>query len=314
MHNLTFEHAQSIVQAAVPGHQLVSIKSAFGSFTNDVRILECRTPEGHARRLVVKFVVDQSEYSTRNAVAHFHALQLARVHGIPVPEPVFLDETGKVLGAPGLVTGFIEGKQIADPEYYFGWAKAQGQMLLRIHAIRPQDEYQPKLFDGNLQTLYFLEDDWPERLAEHPLTADIMNAVESLQSSLVSVPPVLVHLDYWHGNVLWQDDQISAIVDWDFAGYGDPAIDVAYFRMNMYLRGIKAAADIFLDAYEAGAGSKIKNLGFRELAAAPQPLPDPLAWLPMNSAMGGKKLTDDEVRANYQEFVRGALGRAYAGR
>lgn len=128
------------------------------------------------------------------------------------------------------------------------------------------------------------------------------------------VSPVLVHLDYWHGNILWHRGRISAVVDWDFAGYGDPAIDVAYFRMNMYLRGIKEAADVFLRAYEEGAGKVVKNLGSRELAAAAQPLPDPMLWIPLDSEMGGKTNTDELANAEFEEFVMGALQRAYAGR
>ena len=115
-----------------PGYQLASMKSAFGSFTNDVRILDCRTPEGHSTRLVVKFMIDQPEYSVRNATCHFHALRLAREYGIPAPEPIYLDEAGYILGAPGLVMRFINGRQVADPADPVAWAQHQAQMLLRI--------------------------------------------------------------------------------------------------------------------------------------------------------------------------------------
>ena len=187
-------------------------------------------------------------------------------------------------------------------------------MLLKIHSIRPSQVYRDKLFDGNRQTLYFLDGDMPESLGGHPLSADIFKTITKLKSSLVPVIPVLVHLDYWHGNVLWEDDVISGIVDWDFAGYGDPAIDVAYFRMNMYLRGIKPAADIFLDEYEGGSGQSVMNLGFRELAAAAQPLPNPISWLPMTREMGDATATDERACTDYYEFVADAKRRAYAGR
>ena len=65
---------------------------------------------------------------------------------------------------------------------------------------------------------------------------------------------------------------MSAVLDWDFASYGDPAIDVAYFRMNQYLRGTKSAADPFLKSYEEGSGESVRNLGFWELAAAARTL------------------------------------------
>jgi aminoglycoside phosphotransferase (APT) family kinase protein len=148
----------------------------------------------------------------------------------------------------------------------------------------------------------------------HPLSADILQAVRELQPAVAEVKPVLVHMDYWQGNVLWHEGRISAVVDWDFGAYGDPAIDVAYFRMNMYLRGIKEAADVFLRSYEEGLGKVVQNLGFRELCAAAQPLPHPVLWIPASREMGDPGATDERATSDYYEFVSEALRRAYAGR
>ena len=310
----THERAQGIVEAIDPHLQFVSTASTIGSFTNDARILECRTPTGSRVRLVAKFLVDKPELASRIAAVSFHAAMLAREHGVPVPEPVFLDETGEVLGVPGVVSRFVQGAQVADPKDPEKWAEDLARQLVQIHSIRPGEREKRFLFDGNHQTLYFTRDENPKLIAGHPLSSDIFDAVRKLQSKLVPAPPVLVHLDYWHGNVLWRHGRISAVLDWDFAGYGDPGIDVAYFRMNMHLRGIKEAADCFLKAYERQSGEAVKNLGFRELAAAAQPLPSPIRWIPMSKDMGGAQITDERAIAQYEEFVAGALQRAYEGR
>ncbi len=119
-------------------------------------------------------------------------------------------------------------------------------------------------------------------------------------------------MDYWPGNVLWVDSRVSAVLDWDAAGYGDPALDVGYFRMNMYLRGIKAAADVFLEHYEAARGPVV-NLGFWELASAARPLPDPSAWIPESREMGDVGAMDDRAETDYYEFC-GRGGEAREGR
>ena len=124
---------------------------------------------------------------------------------------------------------------------------------------------------------------------------------------------MFLHMDYWPGNVLWLDGRMSAVLDWDAAAYGDPALDVGYFRMNMYLRGIKEAADIFLEHYEAARGPVV-NLGFWELACAARALPDPAAWIPASREMGDLGATDDRADTDYYEFVEGALRRAREGR
>ncbi len=108
MYDLTIERAQSIVQTVASGHQLVSLTEARGSFTNDVRILECRNLAGSRVRLVVKFLIDEPASAPQQAVAEFQALRLARAHGIPVPETIYLDNVGEVLGVPGVVTRFVE--------------------------------------------------------------------------------------------------------------------------------------------------------------------------------------------------------------
>ena len=311
MHDLTFERNRAIVHTVAPGHELISVKPVSGGFTNYSRILECRTPAGSCVRLVVKLLTDDPDPA--RALADYHGLRIAREHGIPAPEPLLLDETGSVLGMPGIVTAFVEGRQIAGPEDPTVWAETLARLLVRIHDVSPSERDRKHIYDGNDLGLYFLHGHWPEKMAGHPLSSDIYGAVEELRQTTEGSPAVFVHMDYWPGNVLWLDDRVSAVLDWDAAGYGDRALDVAYFRMNMYLRGIKEAADIFLDCYEAEAGP-VSNLGFWELATAARPLPNPAAWIPASREMGDSGATDDRADTDYYEFVSGAIHRAYRGR
>ncbi len=311
MHELTMEHAQSIVQTVDPGYKLVSVRPTLGSFTNDARILECRTRAGTLVRLVVKFLIDEPEEANRCAIAGFHALGLAQAHGVPVPEPIFLDEIGDVLGVPGIVTRFVEGRQAWNPRDPALWAEGFARLLLRIHAIKPDDQHHKYLFNGHDEGLHMLRDDWSKRKEGHPLSAEILGALRELLPTIVPGRSVLIHMDYWHGNVLWHEDRVSAVLDWDFASYGDPAIDAAYFRMNQYLRGTKSAADLFLKSYEEGSGEAVRNLGFWELAAAARPLPQPALWVGQAREVETVTATDERVNSAYNEFVASALKRAY---
>ena len=81
----------------------------------------------------------------------------------------------------------------------------------------------------------------------------------------------------------------------------------------MCLRGIKEAADPFLEYYEATSGP-VRNLGFWELACAARPLPDPAAWIPPSREMGDASATDDRADTDYGQFVANAIRRAYSGR
>ena len=193
------------------------------------------------------------------------------------------------------------------------WARDLADLLLRIHDVSPNADERQGIYDGNDLGLYFLSGHWPEAMSGHPLSDTIYSAIRELRFGIRKVPPVFLHMDYWPGNVLWLDGRVSAVLDWDAAGYGDPALDVGYFRMNMYLRGIKEAADVFLEHYEDARGP-VRNLGFWELAAAARPLPDPAAWIPSSREMGDLGATDDRADTDYYEFVEDAMRRARGGR
>ena len=111
----------------------------------------------------------------------------------------------------------------------------------------------------------------------------------------------MVHIDYWPGNVLWDQGQITAVVDWEEAAYGDPAIDVAYCRMEMFLSGRGHVADEFLDAYQTEVGMQVANLGFWELAASARPMFNPEGWItePPAKEEFGPFITNARRRAGY---------------
>ena len=303
--------AQQVLDEIAPRLRLISITPAQAAFTNAVHIIEAGSPRGRTLRFVVKRLTDDPD--PQRATAEFHGLQIARKHGIPAPEPVLLDVTGELLDIPGIVTTLVEGRQIAGPLDPRSWAEDLARLLLRVHDVRPDAEEREHIYIGTDMGLFFLSGNWPAIKTGHPLTETIFSTVQELRPGIRAAPPVFLHMDYWPGNVLWLDGRVSALLDWDAASYGDPALDVGYFRMNMYLRGIKEAADPFLHYYEAESGP-VRNLGFWEVACAARALPDPAAWIPASREMGDLSATDDRAGTDYYEFVSDAIRRAHEGR
>ena len=303
--------AQEVLDRVAPGHRFLSTAPAPAAFTNQVHLLDGLSPSGARIRLVVKQLTESRD--PVRATAEFHGLQIALRRGVPAPTPLLLDASGEILGVPGIVTTFVEGVQIASPKNLASWAERQADILLRIHAINPSPDESRNLYDGNEIGLYFLDGHWPEKNAGHPLSETIYSAVRELRPGISKSSSALLHVDYWPGNVLWRDGCIAAVLDWDGAAVGDPALDVAYFRMDMHLRGIREAADIFLNRYEAGAG-RVRDLGFWELAAAARPLPNPVAWIPAARQMGNRGATDQKAVRDYFDFVAAAIERSHSDR
>ena len=62
---------------------------------------------------------------------------------------------------------------------------------------------------------------------------------------------VVLHGDYWPGNVLWQDGRLVAVIDWEDASLGDPLADLATARVELLCRYGDDAMERFTTRYLA---------------------------------------------------------------
>jgi aminoglycoside phosphotransferase (APT) family kinase protein len=296
----TAERIQALLHEIAPGSTLLAIEPLPGSYSNYTHLVDARSADGSELRLVVRRYRVFGSYD-RGEKAHreFKTFALLQQHGIPCSPPLYLDPQGAVLGIPGIVTGYVPGTQIPSPSDPVGWARALAVMLARIHAVPCDAATQSFLLDADAEATWFLRAGAvPDYMAAHPDGAAVWQQVHDLSPNRQPVEPALVHIDYWPGNVLWHQGQIVAIVDWEEAAYGDPAIDVAYCRMELCLSGMGPVADEFLATYEASVGQPVANLGFWELAAAARP---------MFHAEG--RITKSPTREEFRSFIATASRR-----
>jgi hypothetical protein len=68
------------------------------------------------------------------------------------------------------------------------------------------------------------------------------------------LPEVLLHRDFRPGNVLWRRGTVSGVVDWQAAGTGPAAADVAHCRVNLLTFSI-SAAERFTALWQQAAGA-----------------------------------------------------------
>jgi aminoglycoside phosphotransferase (APT) family kinase protein len=88
-----------------------------------------------------------------------------------------------------------------------------------------------------------------------------------------------VHGDLWQGNVLWHNDTITAVVDWDSAGRGPAGLDLGSLRLDAALCfGIDAADDV-LNGWQDHAGRPAEDVAYWDLIAALSTPPD-MDWFP----------------------------------
>ena len=129
--------ARTLLARIAPGSALLGVGPLPGSFSNDTQVVRARTPAGEQVSLVVRRYVIFGDYDRgEKARREFRAIQLALSHDSPSPEPLLLDDTGAILGSPGIVTRLVPGalrlEPGADP---LPWVRAMAVTLARLHAV-----------------------------------------------------------------------------------------------------------------------------------------------------------------------------------
>ncbi len=286
-----------------PGSTVTAVHCFEASYSNYTHRVEIMSADGKRSKIVTRCYAEHG-VPREKAIREFKTYEFLQAYpDIPVPKPLYLDADGDILGLSGIVTGFAKGKQIEAQPESLHWTRIctkAARMLAKIHAVPIDSAVQDYLMDGNTEGVWFIKSgEVPDYMRSHPDGARVWQAVHELRPNLPPVKPALVHIDFWSGNLLWENDQISAIVDWEEAGYGDPGLDVAYCLMELYLEGMDTAAAEFLQAYEAEAGQAITNLAYWELAAAARPMINIDGWI-----------TRPFMDERFHRFITNALARA----
>jgi len=122
----------------------------------------------------------------------------------------------------------------------------------------------------------------------------------------------LVHGDLWHGNTLWDDGRLTAVLDWDCAGVGPAGIDLGSLRCDAaWCHGVEAAGHV-LRGWEAEAGRPASDVPYWDAVAALASPPD-MGWFPVSmSAQGRPDLTREVMLERRDAFVDAALSRLAA--
>lgn len=205
----------------------------------------------------------------------FAVLRAAHAHGVVVPQPLFLCSDANVTGSEffimkrvaGVAAGHRltrEAELVPDAD---ALAQELGANLARLHAIVPPQPaldqvLAPPKPDYALSTVR-------EYRAFLDTLADTYPALEwALRWCEIHAPtdaPVaLIHRDYRTGNYMVDAGRLAGVLDWEFAGWGDPREDIGWFtaRCWRFARADLEAGGIgrlepFLRGYERTSGRRM---------------------------------------------------------
>ncbi|WP_157697147.1 phosphotransferase [Brachybacterium avium] len=210
------------------------------------QMLQLRRADGQGDLVVRRWPGEREsdQEMVRREVAGLDAL--AEV-GLPVPSLLAADPDGAATGRPTTLTHFLPGRVELAPAEPRAWVRRLAAMLARIHAVPP-----PAL--APCEPADTAELSWLDQNGDPGLA----RAARELADGPVDPDrAVLSHGDYQHFNVLWREEEISAVVDWPTVGLADRGVDVGHCRLNLAVLFSAEAAMGFLTDYEELAGVRI---------------------------------------------------------
>ncbi len=272
------EKFAQVVQKFVPGSNLLHVWTLQGGISAQVTALEIEQPDGRRKKLIVRQHGEPDlKHNPRVATDEFKLLHLLHSAGLAVPVPYYLDQSDEIFSTPYIVLEYIEGTSEVAPKHLPAYILQLATHLSSIHHV-----------DCSRLDLSFLpqqERRYARMLRERPATIDAAGDEGRIRAALKAAWPfpqqnqaVLLHGDFWPGNILWQHERLVAIIDWEDAALGDPLADLANSRLEMLWAFGRDAMEHFTRQYQAMTAIDFTNLPYWDLCAALRPMSQFAIW------------------------------------
>jgi aminoglycoside phosphotransferase (APT) family kinase protein len=220
------------------------------------------------QRLVLRTDAATGLAESLTRLQEFAVLKATFAAGVTVPEPLFACEDTGVWGKPFFVMRRATGTAAADritcdaalDPALPAIAEQLGRELARIHTIRPpRCELAFLAPYGEVGAARQIAG-FRAYLDRHSEPRPVLEwGIRWLETHIPRpAQPVLCHHDFRTGNYLVDRASLSAILDWEFAGWGDPHEDIGWFcckswrfaRLDREAGGIADRA-LFYRGYES---------------------------------------------------------------
>lgn len=291
---------EQIVYKIDPQAKLLRVWELKGGVSAEVTALEIeRADTPKTEKMIVRRhgEIDRNE-NPNIAADEFKLLQHLKAAGLTVPSAYYFDLSNEILPTPYVVIEYIEGATEFAPVDVEGYVHQLATHLTQIHQV----DWTPINFLPRIEQLY------AKKFSQRPAKVDdsidegwIRDVLEKVWPLPQRNPSVLLHGDFWPGNVLWQDGQVAAVIDWEDAKIGDPLTDLGSSRLEiLWAFGIEAL-NSFTEHYQAMNSIDFTNLPYWDLCAALRPAFKISEWA------GDNIEVEKRMRDRHRIFVRQAF-------
>ena len=264
------ERFARVVQRFAPQAALLRAWPLQGGISAQVTALEIEQPDGQRQKWIMRLHGEADRQSNPDVAAHeFRLLGALAAAGIAAPRPYHLDTSCAIFPIPYIVMEYIEGETLLNPPDVREATRQAAAHLAQIHAVPLADlDFLARRDKHDEQMIHTQPPILQEDLHEGRIRAALLRGWPPPGN-----PPVLLHGDFWPGNLLWRDGQLAGVIDWEDAVIGDPLADLSHARLEMlwawHLRGMAW----FTEEYQAlRPDLDFSHLPYWDLCAALRPI------------------------------------------
>jgi aminoglycoside phosphotransferase (APT) family kinase protein len=213
----------------------------------------------------------------------FALIKAAHQAGVTVPEPIGFCDDREIIGGPFALMAKVSGiglgpkvvKELQD-EHRTVLTNRLARELARVHSIGPSTGLRPfdLAFLGKPSTDFSIAEVALLRAWLDRLKLSKPGLEWALRWCELHIPKpretTLIHRDFRTGNYMVDAGQLTAVLDWEFACWGDPMFDLGWFmaecwrfsRPDLEAGGI-GTRQAFYAAYESESGRKVDDAAVR---------------------------------------------------
>lgn len=290
--------AAEVVGAAVLEVVTLHVESGRGSGSFRLRM----DAGGGFTDLVLKVPVPDW-IGPRMVATNARALRLAEEFGLAAPHLVAADLDGVACGTVATLETWLPGSSALPPTVSVSRLRNAGAAFAKVHAFSLAPHQKLRTRQRPVADDDFASDRRTGRMPTTPLLRRADEATRRL--GVPAGEEVFVHGDAWPGNMLFEGDTCTALIDWKTAGVGNPGVDLSGFRLQMAMQYGQDAPQEVLRGWQEQAGRKARSVSYWDTIAALN-TPTELHGFP-GFAEDGSPLDAAAVTERRDQFLAAAL-------
>ena len=221
-----------------------SVERVGGGLTNTISAIHFADGDPVILRHVS--IARWGEVGRQHVLCEALGCRLMAESGLPTPQLIASETDGSQTGAYVNLTTWLPGRVRLGPLGVEAIeALATAAVIIHATPASPDDRPRPYAFWAPAEPQV---PSW----ARHPRLWQ--RAIDLFAGEAPATRPGLIHRDFHPGNVLWQGDNITGVIDWAETSWGPADLDVTHTLTNFAMLHDLRRAEAFSTAYRRHGG------------------------------------------------------------